>query len=91
MNKYSLIITERFEKQFKKLDVSVQRTIKKWIDKHLLAADADPRDFGKGLSGNKKGYWRYRIGDYRLLCEILDRELVIIAITVDHRSVIYKK
>ena len=55
------------------------------------AADADPRDFGKGLSGNKKGYWRYRIGDYRLLCEILDRELVIIAITVDHRSVIYKK
>ena len=85
---YRLIITDDFEKQFRKLDKSVQAMVQKWIAKHL-GADADPRDSGRPLSPNLKGYWRYRIGDYRLLAEIRDKELIIIAIAISHRSRVY--
>lgn len=89
--KYRLLTTEAFDRRFKKLDPSVQKTIKRWIETHLLDETRDPRDSGKPLAGNYKGYWRYRIGDYRLLCEIRDEELVIVALDVGHRSSIYHK
>ena len=74
--KYKLLLSDDFEKQFKKLDRSIQIIIAKWIKKHLENCD-DPRASGKALSANLKGYWRYRIGDYRLLVEIREKELVI--------------
>lgn len=86
---YRLVITEDFEKQFKKLDRSIQVMVKKWIEKHFRE-DSDPRDCGRPLSANMKGYWRYRIGDYRLLAEIRDKELIIIAISISHRSKVYR-
>ena len=89
--KYRLLTTEAFDRRFKKLDPSVQKTIKRWIETHLLDETRDPRDSGKPLTGSYKGYWRYRIGDYRLLCEIRDEELVIVALDVGHRSNIYHK
>lgn len=82
--RYTLLLTEDFEKQFQKLDRSVQDIIVKWIKKHLNDCE-DPRAFGKGLSANLKGYWQYRIGDYRLLVDIRDDELIIVAISVAHR------
>ena len=85
----SLITTSDFDKAFRKLDRSVQIMISKWIHKHLDNCD-DPRAFGKGLSGNLKGWWRYRIGNYRLLVEIKDDELVIVAIEISHRSQVYQ-
>lgn len=86
---YSLITTSDFDKAFRKLDRSVQIMISKWIHKHLDNCE-DPRAFGKGLSGNLKGWWRYRIGNYRLLVEIKDDELVIVAIEISHRSQVYQ-
>ena len=86
---YSLITTADFDKAFRKLDRSVQIMISKWIHKHLDNCD-DPRAFGKGLSGNLRGWWRYRIGNYRLLVEIKDDELVIVAIEINHRSQVYQ-
>ena len=83
--KYKLVLTEEFEKQFKKLDRSIQTIIVKWIRKHLENC-GDPRASGKALSANLKGYWRHRIGDYRLLVEIKDKELVIVSISIAHRS-----
>ena len=59
-----------------------------WIEKNLVGC-IDPRALGKSLADDHKGKWRYRIGDYRLICEINDDELVILAITVGHRSSIY--
>ena len=85
---YSVAVTPRFEKEFKKLDRYTQRLIKAWIQKHLSGC-GDPRALGKGLTANLKGLWRYRIGDYRLLCAIEDDRLVILALTVGHRSDIY--
>ena len=88
--KYTLVITDDFEKQFRKLDRSVQVIVAKWIKKHLENCD-DPKASGKALTENLKGYRRYRIGDYRLLVEIKDDELVIVAISIAHRSEIYNQ
>ena len=82
--KYRVETTPRFEKEFRKLDRYTQRMLKAWIDKNLVDC-ADPRAHGKGLTANRSGQWRYRIGDYRLLCLIEDEELVILALTVGHR------
>lgn len=81
--RYTLVTTENFEKQLKKLDRSVQVIVVKWIRKHLENCK-DPKAFGKGLTANMKGYWRYRIGDYRLLVEIREEELIVMAISIAH-------
>lgn len=80
--------TARFDREFRKLDRYTQRMIKSWIDKNLEGC-ADPRQHGKGLTANRSGQWRYRIGDYRLLCDIQDERLVIIALEIGHRRAIY--
>lgn len=51
---------------------------------------SNPRQTGKGLSFNKSGFWRYRVGDYRIICQIKDDELTIIVVTVGHRKNIYE-
>lgn len=85
---YRIEVTPRFEKEFRKLDRYTQRMIKAWIDKNLTNC-SDPRRHGKGLTANRSGQWRYRIGDYRMICEIKDDKLVILALTVGHRREIY--
>ena len=85
---YHVETTARFDKEFKKLDKYTQQMIKSWIVKYLQNCE-DPRAHGKGLTANKSGQWRYRIGDYRLLCLIQDKELIILALTVGHRRDIY--
>lgn len=87
---YSVETTARFDREFKKLDRYTQRMIKAWIEKNLIGC-SDPRIHGKGLTANRSGQWRYRIGDYRLLCDIQDNELVILALTVGHRREVYEK
>lgn len=81
--------TTRFDKEFKKLDRYTQRIIRAWIIKHLVNCEAS-RIYGKALTANCSNLWRYLIGDYRLLCEIRDAELVILALNVRHRREVYK-
>lgn len=85
---YKVRTTPRFDKEFSKLDKYTIRMIKAWIDKNLRDCD-NPRQHGKGLTANRSGQWRYRIGDYRLICEIKDSELIILALSVGHRREIY--
>lgn len=87
---YHVETTARFDREFKSLDRYTQRMIKAWIDKNLEGC-TDPRQQGKGLTANRSGQWRYRIGDYRLICEIQNCELVILALSVGHRKEIYDK
>lgn len=89
MNYYSVETTPRFDKEFKKLDIYTQRMIKSWIEKNLIDC-SDPRVHGKALTANLKGMWRYRIGDYRMLCLIEDEKLIITALNIGHRREIYK-
>ena len=86
---YQVETTARFDREFKKLDRYTQKMIKAWIEKNLVGCE-DPRIHGKGLTANRSGQWRYRIGDYRLICVIEDDKLVILALSVGHRSAIYK-
>ena len=87
---YRVETTASFDKEFKKLDRYTQKMIKAWIEKNLVDCK-DPRIHGKGLTPNLSGQWRYRIGDYRLICFIEDDKLVILALTIGHRSDIYRK
>ena len=74
-------------KLFDKLDKPIQRQIASEIDK-ILAND-NPRQSGKALTGELSGLWRYRAGDYRIVCEIQDKVLMILVIRVAHRKDIY--
>ncbi len=85
---YTIRTTLRFDKSFKKLDRYTQRIIKSWIEKNLLDCE-NPRAHGKSLTANRSGQWRYRIGDYRLICHIDDHELIILALNVGHRRTVY--
>lgn len=74
-------------KDFRKLDNTIQKRITALVDK--IEASINPRFSGKALKGNDRE-WRYRIGDYRLVCEIKDRELIVWIIRVGHRREVYK-
>ena len=79
--------SDKAKKFFLKLDTPIQKQIQKFILK--LEGMSDPRASGKMLVGNLLGFWRYRVGDYRLLCRIVDKELVITVVEVGHRKEVY--
>lgn len=81
---YNVKTTESFDKEFKKLDRYTQKMLKAWIDKNLVGCE-NPRQHGKSLTVNRGSQWRYRVGNYRLICYINDNELVILALSVGHR------
>jgi mRNA interferase RelE/StbE len=60
-----------------------------YIDNRIARA-ANPRDFGKPLRHDKYGLWRYRVGDFRVICELDDNRLVVVVQAVGHRSTIYE-
>lgn len=77
------------ERQLRKLDRPVQKRILDWLDERLEGCK-NPRHFGEPLRGEMAGLWRYRIGDYRIICEIQDERLVVLALAVGHRREVYK-
>lgn len=85
---YTLKYSERAMKQLKKLDKGTQKLILTWIGKNLENCD-NPRIKGKGLTANRSGEWRYRVGNYRIICDIRDKELIILALSIGHRRNIY--
>lgn len=90
MREYNVELSDRFKREYRKLDKYTQKIIRAWIDKNLVACE-NPRAHGKGLTANRSGQWRYRIGDYRIICLIEDERLVILALSVGHRSEIYRQ
>ena len=83
-----IVFSEKAEKQFLKLDQPIQKQIQRFVKK--LEQTKNPRETGKMLVGNLSGFWRYRVGDYRLICRIQDKELVIIVVEVGHRRKVYE-
>ena len=73
-----------------KLDKQTQREIVKYLDERIASGN-DPRVFGTALTRNLAGLWRYRIGDYRVLCKILDEQLIVIVVHVAHRREVYDR
>jgi len=87
--KYRVVFTEKSKKQLSKLDRSNSALIIGWIEKNIEGCE-NPRIHEKGLLGNKSGQWRYRIGDYRAICQIRDEEVIILVLEVGHRKHIYE-
>ncbi len=87
---YKVIYMPQAQKQLKKMDRNQAKIIVAWIRKNLENT-TDPRQHGKGLTGNKSGEWRYRIGNYRILANICDSEIGIQIFSIGHRSTIYKR
>lgn len=87
--KYSVEYTPRAVRELKKLDKQTRALIFGWIEKNLVDCE-NPRQHGKGLTANRSGQWRYRIGDYRLIAEIHDDKVVILVLTVGHRREVYE-
>ncbi|MGB6976891.1 MAG: type II toxin-antitoxin system RelE/ParE family toxin [Gammaproteobacteria bacterium] len=79
---------ERARKELRKLGKQLQQTILEYLRKRI-AADADPRRFGKPLSYDKHGLWRYRVQDARIVCRIEEDELLVLVVKVGHRKDIY--
>lgn len=87
--KYRVLFSKYALKQLKKLDPHTSSLITGWIRKNLENT-SNPRLYGKGLTSNRNGQWRYRVGDYRLIALIEDEKLIIMLISIGHRKEIYK-
>lgn len=77
-------------KELFKLNTKNQSQIFKYLDK-IIKNISSPRVYGLQLQGKHKGLWRYRVGDYRIICEIQDSKLVILVLGVGHRKELYNK
>lgn len=86
---YSVLLTQKAKKQLSKLDKYTSKLIVSWLKKNLDGCE-NPRIHGKALVANKAGQWRYRVGDYRILAEIRDEEVIILVLQIGHRRDIYK-
>jgi len=86
---WTIEITATAQKQIRKLDRQVARQIYRFLRERVATAD-DPRRMGKRLIAPGKEVWRYRIGDYRILCDISDERLVVLVVKVGHRREVYR-
>ncbi len=75
-------------KQLEKIDPQMARRIVRYM--HERIARDDPYSQGKALTGNWVGFWRYRVGDYRIICKLRDQVLTVTVVQVGHRSDVYK-
>lgn len=75
-------------KELRRLGHTEQQRIINYL-KDRISSNEDPRRFGKALTGDKLGLWRYRIGDHRIVCSIEDDKLIVLVLRVGHRKEIY--
>ena len=86
---WTVEISNVAERQLRKLDRQIQTRILDWLDDRLERCK-NPRHFGESLKGNYAGFWRYRIGNYRVLCDIQDEKVVVLVLTIGHRIQVYR-
>ena len=79
---------DRALKELRRLAHPAQREIINYLDSRI-AGSVDPRRFGKALKASLSGLWRYRIGNYRLVCRIQDNEYLVLIVTAGHRKDVY--
>lgn len=89
MKTYKVRYSRAAVKKLKKLDKPIGLMIVGWVRQHLEDC-TDPRQIGKALTGNRKGLWRYRVGDYRIIADIQDDEVLILVVDVGHRGTVYR-
>ena len=88
--RYRVDYDKKADKQLSNMDTSVSRMIYDWVNEHLEGC-SNPRAYGKALTGNRRGYWSYRVNDYRLIADIQDEKILILITEVGHRREVYRK
>lgn len=86
---YKVEFDTKAKKQLKKLDKQVAAKIISWLYSNIDGTSL-PRLHGKALTGSLNGFWRYRVGDHRIICDIQDDKLIVLAVHVAHRKQVYK-
>ena len=86
---WKIDFTRRAEKALSKIDATSAKRILKEL--HIVSQLDNPRSKGRALKGELTGYWRYRVGNYRVICDIMDSQMLILAIDLGHRRDIYDK
>lgn len=86
---WTIDYTETARKQLRKLDRQDARRILDYLDERV-AGVANPRDTGKPLAGPLGDFWRYRVGDYRLICDIQDGRLRVLVVQIGNRREVYR-
>ena len=89
MAEYVVLFEKAAQKALRKMDKSQANIIMAWVRKNLEGTD-DPRRSGKPLVADQKGKWRYRIGDYRLICHIYDVDILVLVLDIGHRRKAYR-
>jgi mRNA interferase RelE/StbE len=77
-------------KDLRKLGRPAQTQIRNYL-RNRIATGEDPRAYGKPLAGNLSGMWSYRVGDYRVICRMINDELTVLVVSVGHRKDVYKR
>jgi len=86
---WTVEIGDLAEKQLRKLDVPIRDRILHYLAERIEGCK-NPRHFGEPLKGNKTGWWRYRVGDYRIICQIQDQKVTVLVLAIGHRREIYR-
>jgi mRNA interferase RelE/StbE len=79
----------RAERELARLDRQVQIRILRFLRERVAPLD-DPRELGEALTGPLRSFWKYRVGHYRLIVDILDDQLVVLVLRVGHRGSVYR-
>jgi mRNA interferase RelE/StbE len=88
---WNIKYAESASKQLKKLDKQTALRVLDYMDERVAALD-DPRALGKNLKGPKIGeYWRYRVGDIRVICNIVDGQMMVLVIEIGNRREVHKE
>jgi mRNA interferase RelE/StbE len=85
---WTIEFDERAQRDLAKLDKPIAKRIRRFLEDRIAPSE-DPRAFGKPLQHNLAGKWRYRVGDYRILCNIEDDKLIVLVVEVGHRRYVY--
>lgn len=86
---WTVEVSAAARKQLDKLGSQEAARITRYL-RDRVAPSEDPRQFGKALAGELSGYWRYRVGDYRIVCRLIDDRLVVLVVDIGHRREIYR-
>ncbi|WP_421620785.1 type II toxin-antitoxin system RelE family toxin [Alkalilimnicola ehrlichii] len=76
------------QKTARKIDRKARQRIRDYLEGRVAAMD-DPRQLGQPLKGKFSALWRYRVGDYRVVCELRDETLVVLVVRIGHRREVY--
>jgi mRNA interferase RelE/StbE len=86
---WTIELSEDSRRTLRKLDHQAARRITDFLKFRVSPAE-DPRQVGRSTSGPLAGYWRYRVGDYRIICDIQDKKLIVLVVTIGHRGDVYR-